>query len=96
MGRSRDSERRLESLDSAWNVCDTCAKTGVCGTPGRVKTPRDTGDASGCGICMKMRVRATGLQAYRAVASGGRTGCQEYVRGCPRGDDVHDNTAVRA
>ena len=35
--------------------------------------------------------------AYRAVASGGNTVCQEYLRkhGCPMGDDENDN-AVQA
>lgn len=36
--------------------------------------------------------------AYRAVASGGHGGCQEYLRkhGYPMGDDDNDNNAVRA
>ena len=64
-------------------------KTGVRGTLGRVKTPRDTGDASACGICMKMGVpvgipsggfrRAHGVPGIRTQTNVGVRGATTFT-----------------
>lgn len=70
-GRSYDAERRASGPSAMYPTL--AKKTGVLATPGGAMTPRDKGDLSACGICTKMG-------AYRAVASRGHTGYQEYVR----------------